>query len=102
MKENNNEEEEEFEIDVDTNDDQSSITTRKTVTIPFSNFYVRKRTLSNCSSNQYKLSEQLANTSINNRDDSLFEFDIIDIPVHKPRLERSQIYSNIGYLQQEC
>ncbi|CAF1139450.1 unnamed protein product [Rotaria sordida] len=93
MKEDNSQED--YEIDVNTNDDQSSITTRKFSTIPFSNFYARKRTPSTCSSNQLKLTEQLANTSINNIDDSLFEFDIIDIPVHKPRLERAQVYSNI-------
>ncbi|CAF5114145.1 unnamed protein product, partial [Rotaria sp. Silwood1] len=100
MKEDNNEEEYEIDVDVDVDvdptDDQSSIRiSRKTASIPFSNFYVRKRTSSNNSSNQFKLNEQLANTSINNVDESLFEFDIIDIPVHKPRIERSQIYRNV-------
>ncbi|CAF1463990.1 unnamed protein product [Rotaria magnacalcarata] len=93
MKEENCEEE--FAINVNTNDDQSSVKTSKTSTIPFSNFYIRKRTASTSSSNQFKLSEQLTNTSINNIDDNLFEFDIIDIPVHKPRFERTQIYSNV-------
>jgi hypothetical protein len=63
MKEENCEEE--YEYDVDTNDDQSWITTSKTTTIPFSNFYITKRTPSNCSGSHYKLSEQLTNTSSN-------------------------------------
>jgi hypothetical protein len=32
---------------------------------------------------------------VNNVDELSFEFDIMDIPNHKPRLERSQIYSNV-------
>jgi len=52
------EEEEEFEYD-----DQSFLTTSKTTTIPFSNFYITKQTSSNCSGSHYKLSEQLTNTS---------------------------------------
>jgi hypothetical protein len=32
---------------------------------------------------------------VNNVDEPLFEFDVMDIPIHKPRLERSQIYSNV-------
>jgi hypothetical protein len=32
---------------------------------------------------------------VNNPDESLFEFDVMDIPIHKPRLERSQIYLNV-------
>jgi len=57
------EEEEEFEYDVDRNADQSFLTTSKTTTIPFSNFYITKQTSSNCSGSHYKLSEQLTNTS---------------------------------------
>jgi len=53
---------EELQFEVDTNDDQSSITT-KNPTIPFSNFYITKQTSSNCSGSHYKLSEQLTNTS---------------------------------------
>jgi hypothetical protein len=52
--------EEDFQSDVEINDDQSWKTTQ---TIPFANFYKTKQTQSNCSNSQYKLSEQLANTS---------------------------------------
>lgn len=57
---------EEFENDLEINDDQSSITKKTTTTtIPFSDFYIRKRTISNSSSNQNKLLEQITNTSSN-------------------------------------
>jgi hypothetical protein len=55
--------EEDFQSDVELNDDQTWKTTQ---TIPFANFYTTKRTQSNCSNSQYKLSEQLANTSSKN------------------------------------
>lgn len=32
---------------------------------------------------------------VNNADESLFEFYLMDIPNHKACLERSQIYSNV-------
>jgi hypothetical protein len=52
--------EEDFQSDIDPNDDPSW---KSTTIIPFANFYTTKRTPSNCSNSQYKLSEQLANTS---------------------------------------
>ncbi|CAF1311048.1 unnamed protein product [Adineta steineri] len=88
--------ENELQFHVDTNDDQSwSTTILKTPTIPFSNFYITKGPSSNCSGSHHKLSEQLTNPSSTNNDDTIFEFDIMDIPIHKPRLERSQIYRNV-------
>ncbi len=51
-------EEEEYEDDIK----QSCLTP----SIPFSNFYITKRTPSNCSGSHYKLSEQLTNPSSKN------------------------------------
>lgn len=52
MKEENSEEE--LDTNVDQSDDQSWLSTTKTVNVPFSNFYIRKGN----SSNELKLSEQ--------------------------------------------
>lgn len=34
-------------------------------------------------------------TLVSNVDECLFEFDMMDIPGHKPRLQRSQVYRNV-------
>jgi hypothetical protein len=60
MKEENTEEE--IESEIDPNDEQSWPIT-KTASLPFANFYITKQSPSTCSGSQYKLSEQLANTS---------------------------------------
>jgi hypothetical protein len=54
---------EQLDNEIGTTDDPSWTSTTKTTAIPFSNFYITKGTLSNGSSSQHKLSEQLSNTS---------------------------------------
>lgn len=91
--------------DTDTNDDQSSTRSLRTPTIPFANFYIEKTTPSTSSASHCNTSRECALQSpyrsivtvclVHQNDESIFEFDLIDVPAHEPRLERSQVYKNV-------